>query len=1248
MRRISALLLALLIPTILFTETINYPDSWGQNGISLKTNSNKKVVLNYSISSFGIKPVSIDGSQMHELILSDVFLPNNEGVPNLPGISKFIAVPEGAKAKVKMVNFRTEIFKDIDMAPAPRIPWDTDPGELEYIKNEDIYNTDAFYPSVPVELSELTEIRGIHAVVLGITPFQYNPVSHELMVYRDIEIEVSFEGGSDQFGEDRLRSRWWDPIIRDMFINQASVPEMDYNNYYPVSKETGCEYLIITPNNPEFVSWADSIKQFRTLQGIITDVIKIEDVGGNTVDALEAFIDNIYYHWDIVPAAVLLLGDYGTNGDNSIISPIYDNYCASDNVLADVTGNNLPDIVFARITANNEQQLETMITKFLDYERNPPTSEDFYNHPVTALGWQTERWFQICAETVSGFWKNELAKEPVRVNEVFEGNPSTDPWSTAGNTTTVLNVFGPNGLGYIPASPSELGGWDGGNADDINNAINNGAFMLLHRDHGGEYGWGDPAYSNTDIDNLSNTDLAFVLSVNCLTGKYNIADECFAEKFHRYTSGGSNSGALGIIAASEVSYSFVNDTYVWGVFDHLWPDFLPQFGTAIDYRGVYPAFGSAAGKYFLHSSSWVGGNDAKKTTYNLFHHHGDAFLNVYTEVPEELTVIHNSVILENSSTFTVFADEGALIGLTVDGGIIATAEATFDPVDITIPPQSIGKQVIVTTTKQNFFRYSQMVEVISSNLAYVARKSIELNDENGNGQIDYGEDISMDVALENIGTLPALNVIATLSTENPFVSLTDNTEVFGDILAGGAMSVMEAFSFSVDQLIPDLEKIYFNIEASDGTDTWPIQCTFIAHAPVLEFLDFTIHDPSGNYNGRIDPGETVEIDITLVNNGSSDAYMVSGNLLADVTGLVVNPGILDYGTLESGVSVGKSFTVDADASVEEGTPVNFTVDIIGAAGISGQGSFMTVIGKYPALVLDLDPQNYSGPQIFNTFSNMDIFAEYSTTFPEDLDLYKNVFVCLGIKFFNYELSPIEGQLLKDYLLGGGNLYMEGRVTWADDLQTPVHSMFSIDVRDVSMFFISDIIGHHGSFAEGMQFGYDGFNAMNNYSIDPLSSAFGLFTTDDPSAGCMVAYDEGSYRTVGSTIEFGNLEDGSPPSTKAKLMARILDWFDGVTTEIEEQAFMSTQLNVISVQPNPLKDQTNIYFNLEEGSEFYFDIINLNGEKVRSFNKGFLQNNSRGIVWDAKDEAGNKVKPGIYFGVLRSDEKTQSVKLVITD
>ena len=135
-----------------------------------------------------------------------------------------------------------------------------------------------------------------------------------------------------------------------------------------------------------------------------------------------------------IPSSRLQNWDYGTNAANSIVSPIWDSYCVSDNIYADVTNNDMPDIIFARITAQNEDQLETMISKFINYEMEPPTNPGFYDHPITALGWQTERWFQICSESVGGFWKNVLGKDPVRINEVYGGNPAVDPWSTATNT----------------------------------------------------------------------------------------------------------------------------------------------------------------------------------------------------------------------------------------------------------------------------------------------------------------------------------------------------------------------------------------------------------------------------------------------------------------------------------------------------------------------------------------------------------------------------------------------------------------------------------------------------------------------------------------------------------------------------------------------------------------------------------------------------------------------------------------------
>ena len=285
--------------------------------------------------------------------------------------------------------------------------------------------------------------------------------------------------------------------------------------------------MIITPDDNAFKSWADSIKKFRVRQGISTMVVSTTDIGGNTTSAIESYIDDAYYNWTIPPVAVLLMADHGTSG-NTVVSPIYNNYCVSDNIYADVDNDHLPDIIFARMTAQNETHLENMIGKILDYETNPPTYESFYN-PITALGWQTERWFQICSESVGGFFKHVKGKDPIRINEVYGGNPSVDPWSTATNTSTIVGVFGPNGLGYIPASPSSLGGWSGGNATDVNNAINSGAFILQHRDHGGETGWGEPYYTSSNLSGLGNNEPIFVMSINCLTGRFDYGSEVFAE-----------------------------------------------------------------------------------------------------------------------------------------------------------------------------------------------------------------------------------------------------------------------------------------------------------------------------------------------------------------------------------------------------------------------------------------------------------------------------------------------------------------------------------------------------------------------------------------------------------------------------------------------------------------------------------------------------------------------------------------------
>jgi PKD repeat protein len=721
MRKVPYFLFTLLfifLVTGVSAQKIPYSDPWSDAGFKLQSITEKNVRVDYSIHEISIEEVIVRGQVMKNISLPGSFLFNDEGRPNLPGNGRYIAIPQGATAKLRIKACRVETIQGMDIVPAPKIPKETESGLLNYNKNHQVYSTNSFYPAQPVTLSAPSRIRGVDVVMVGITPFQYNPVTKELKIYRDLQLEITFEGGNGHFGEDRLRSRFWDPILEDALLNYTSLPVIDYDaRIQEFTDVPGFEYLIITPNGSSFIQWADSIRRFRIQQGITTVVKTLAEVGGNTTTAIESYIDNAYNTWSPPPAAVLLLGDYGTDPNSTVISPIYNNYCVSDNIYGDVNNDQLPEVCMARITASNAAQLQVMVSKFLNYERNPPTSANFYLHPITALGWQTSRWYQICAEATGGFWKYALGKDPVRINEIYSGAPGA-VWSTATNTTNVINYFGPNGQNYIPAQPNQMpGSWTGGNATDINNAINSGAFCLLHRDHGNELGWGEPAYSNTNINGLINVDnqLPFIFSINCLTGKYNYGSECFAEKFHRYTYNGQNSGALGLIAASEISYSLVNDAYLWGMMDYFWPDFMPTYGTNSASRGFLPCFGNAAGKYFLQQSNWPYNTGDKTVTYHLFHHHGDAFTVVYSEVPQALTVDHASTIPAGSSSFQVTANSGAFIALTLGDQILGTATGNGNPINITIPGSLVvGQTIRVTVTMQNYFRYGSDVAVVVS------------------------------------------------------------------------------------------------------------------------------------------------------------------------------------------------------------------------------------------------------------------------------------------------------------------------------------------------------------------------------------------------------------------------------------------------------------------------------------------------------------------------------------------------------
>lgn len=1120
-----------------FSQTEKFSDSWGINGYSILNSDLSNITLNFSVEAVDFNDFEIDGKMYKKISIPGTFLPNNAGAPDLPGMGRYIAIPEDANVSLKIIDFRTEIYENVEVSPAPIIPVESDPSPIKYPIDQNIYGKNANYPEQFVKISEVQQIRGVDVVLVGVTPFQYNPITKQLILYRDIKISLEVNGGTGYVGEDRLRNRYWDRIIKGNILNSDILPKINYNQR--VTEADGYDYVIIVPQDDNFIAWADTIKNFRQTQGISTKVVTVTEIGGNTASAIENYINDIYANWNPAPAAVLLLADHGT-GATGIVSPSdshpYSGSMISDNKYADVDGNILPDITFARITARNPSELELMINKFINYEKNPPQNQNYYNKPVTAMGWQTERWFQLCSEIINGFWEFELGKEPVRENAIYSGTPSGS-WSSNQNTNMIVSYFGPNGLNYIPGTPNHLTDW-GGNATRLNNDMNSGAFMVQHRDHGGETGWGEPDYGNSDINNLNNEDLTFVFSINCLTGKFDYGSECFTEKFHRHPT-----GALGLLAATEVSYSFVNDTYVWGLYDYMWPQFMPAYGEDMPEQ-LLPAFGNVAGKYFLQQSNWPYNTGDKEVTYKLFHQHGDAFSVVYSEMPQDLSVAHLNAMISGVTEFSVQADVNSLICISLDGEILGTAEGNGASVPVQVPFVQPGKNILVTVTKQNYFRYESYVPVIPADGAYVVKNNVEIDDSeaNNNGQLDYGESVKLNFSVENVGLTNAENVTVNISSQNEFVTITDDTEFFGSVAANDTVTVNSAFAITVAENVPNLNNISFSVSATDGTEIWESSFVLKANAPLLEFYSFEIFDNQGNHNGKLDPGETAEIKIILKNNGNSDAYNVLANLIASDSYVTVLDTDVPYDTVKASEMKENVFNVTVDLNTPEGHTEHFDLTATGDMGVTASDNFFVVIGQFPVVIVDLDENHNSGPAIVEAFTNNGLAAEYMTTFPADLNLYTSIFVCLGTYSNNATLSSDQGTKLAQFLNNGGRVYMEGGDTWYYDTQTAVHPMFNIDGTADGTGDLSTIQGVSGTFTNGMQFSYTGDNSWVDH-IEAISPAVKIFNNQTPNYGTMVAHDAGSYKTIGSSMEFGGLANGSFPSTRDEVIAQFIDFFD---------------------------------------------------------------------------------------------------------
>ena len=792
MRRLFTLLSIISAFNILSAQEIFRFRSDAPQGISVTRSTASQLSLHYSIQELGIANIEIDDVRGQEIILKGQFAPNAEGLPNLPVVNRYVAIPRGATVSLQVRENASTMLTNIELLPAMPAQCDLDDEDVKLRWDASIFSKDANFPTENMVLSTPTQIRKLDVVMLSVTPFRYNPVKKTLEVIYDIDIDIRFEGGNGQFGESRYFNPDWTHILRNLVINSEMIPTTDYYSLVksaPERDEEGCEYLIISLDDPDILAWADTLKAFRTKQGILTKVVTVTECGGNYSNTIHNYLVNAYNNWAIPPAAVLMFG--GAYG-NVYLDPYFlwtipetgqqSSHYPTDYLYCDMNNDFLADMAISRITARNLNEYRIFVEKTIQYESAPSTDAAFYDHPIITSGYEGNKWFMITSQSVDGFYRNKLGKHPTNLYFSYMGPPTDSIWSIGYNTEVLLDYFGSNGQNYIPQSMNELHDWRTSNdPEPLINALNEGSFLTMYRGHACHNFWYYPHLDSPRAMSLHNEHPTFVLSITCHTSCYNQYgpnDRCLVDALCI----NENGGAVGGIGATDLTHSYFNDILAWGIYDCIWPDFLPDMGGDTPPEFVRPSYVLTDAKlyfayhYFL-PNYW---SDIESSTMCLFGYTGETYLNLFTEVPRPIRITHEPDCPEDASEYTVTAEEGAVVCLSKDGEIIGVVRSNGQPYTFTLPQLEEGEHFTLTATKQNRIRYEYEVPVVASSDPFdVIERSASFalypNPTDGKVNLVMGQD------LRGKSTVEVYNVLGTRLMDKTFRNLTKGQSIAFDL-----------------------------------------------------------------------------------------------------------------------------------------------------------------------------------------------------------------------------------------------------------------------------------------------------------------------------------------------------------------------------------------------------------------------------------------------------------------------------------
>ncbi|MCL1827021.1 MAG: C25 family cysteine peptidase, partial [Candidatus Cloacimonetes bacterium] len=729
------------------------------------------------------------------------------------------------------------------------------------------------YPNTSYHISEVETMRDHQFITINVHPMRYRPAKKSLEITDEISMTIyhrTLNPNPSYYLRPQV-SRYFEVVYEALFenYNQIRLPN-------PIYQEPSL--LIVhgqmagTGTNLQFLNQLVTWKKQRGMK--VETAVASATASGNSVpagtsqSAIKSFIQNKYNQGDV--EFVLFVGACGTASSSNFNVPSVGSYDYSDWNYMQMTPGDYPDIFVGRWFVDSSNALDAYVSKVIHYERE-------INVGNTNLDW-------LGGSLLVGDTASSSGISTKIINKYIK---------------SIMQEYDPahNFTEFYPASA-------------VNATLNTGKVHFSFRGIGGMAGIPGQVSSLTNNNKLFNA-----VAITCGTGGMNgYYDDYISLVTKKYSSSALTGAISAVGMQNSLTHTAWNNVLQGGIYYGLYPAKMETMGQATLFSkcNIINTFNSPGFRpTAVNFASWL--NLMGDPSHNVFKTKPKTFSTVFpTSIPTGTNSLRfeikdqNDVPVPNTwvtvSQFTGNLDSNPVItylskGISDENGVVY----------INLDPELTGNLTLFCS-RADFL--TKKVTISPTAGAAVSVQNFVLNDVlgNNNGEANPGETIHLTLNIKNYQSIAANNLTATLTSEDPLVTIDNGTATLSNISAGGTQNYYDAFTFTVSPLFPDLLLLPLKINITDGTNIWTSYITTVVKGVNLNFVSMT-----PNY---VPIGQPSNVSFSLKNNGSYSGFNLSAQLLSRHSYMSISDNAASIGTVLQGQTVNNigPFTISvADA-----------------------------------------------------------------------------------------------------------------------------------------------------------------------------------------------------------------------------------------------------------------------------------------------------------------------------------------------